>query len=395
MRFSLNAIVEGRVSARAVLVASALLVTCLFAFAPVAQAKEGTDEVKIGKEASAELEKQYKLVTDEAYVGRVTRIGQELADIANAQELPATYGSSAVKKFTYTFKVLDDKDVNALSMPGGFVYVNKGLIDYVQSDDELAGVLAHEISHIAHHHMLSLIKEQAKGMNQLAMVLVAMIAARASPENTGNVLMGARFVQLARLNGYSRQAEEDADLTGLALLTRSKYNPVGMLTFMERLARDEILRPSINWGVYQTHPFAADRAHELEARLIGLGIPINRRAVTKGPVASVKQNEKDKDLFEVWLDGQMMFAPAKTDQSSEDRAKSIAEHINALLNEDLRTRDVRQSANPATVTARGELLIDVKPEDTTLAGQPADQVAKKAYDVLYGVLLNQQMEKVF
>lgn len=386
---------RARIALPTLLTAFALWLVCLGALAPRAQAAKDTDEVKIGQEASAELEKEYKLVTDEAYVGRVTRIGQELADIANSQEFPATYGSSKVKKFTYTFKVLDDKDVNALSMPGGFVYVNKGLVDYVQSDDELAGVLAHEIAHIAHHHMLSLIKEQAKGMNQLALVLVALIAARSSPENTGNVLMGARFVQLARLNGYSRQAEEDADLTGLSLLLKSHYNPVGMLTFMERLARDEIQRPAINWGVYQTHPYPAERAHEVEAKLKALGIPINRRAVTQGPVAAVKQNEKNKDLFEVWMGSQMMFAPAKTDQTSEQRAQAIAEHINALLNDGLRTRDVRQTSSPATVMARGELILDVKPEDASLAGEPADQVARKAYDVLYGVLLDQQMQKVF
>src|SRR5262249_439382 len=108
-------------------------------------------EVKVGRDSAAETEKEVKFITEPAIVERVNRIGQEIAAIANSTEIPATWGDPKVKKFNYSFRVVDDKDVNAFSLPGGFIYVNKGLLDYVHSDDELAGVLAHEVAHAAHH----------------------------------------------------------------------------------------------------------------------------------------------------------------------------------------------------------------------------------------------------
>ncbi len=354
------------------------------------------DEDKMGQEGAQELEKQTKLVTDEAVVGRVQRIGNELAAIANATEIPATYGSPTLKKYDFKFKVLDDKDINALSMPGGYIYVNKGLVDYVQSDDELASVLAHEIAHVSHHHMLALIKEQAKLGQQMAIALVALLAARASPENTSNALMGARFIQLAKINGYSREAEEDSDLTGLQYLNRSKYSPVGMLTFMERLARDEMGRPDIQWGVYQTHPYPAERSRVLEAKLEALKIPINRRAVTRPALAEVRQNEKQKDLFEVWLGGKQFYAPSAGDQTSEARAKTLATKLNALLDQGLTLRDLKQSSKPPLLMAKGELLLDVTKADAEMdPSKDPQQIVKNAYGVLYKVLLDQQVNKLY
>lgn len=372
--------------------AGVLILGCL---APALQAAKEPDEVKLGQQGLVELEKQYKVVKDSKLQERVDRIGQALAKIANTYEVPAHYGSSKIVPFKYTFTILDDKDVNALSMPGGFVCINKGLLDYVQSDDELAAVLAHEISHVAHHHMLALIKQQSKLNNQLAIALLASILTHAPATDMSNVMMGARFVQIAKLNGYSRQAEEDADLTGLAYLEKSKYNPVGMLTFLERLASDEMGRPEVQWGIYLTHPYTADRARIIAAKLKEAGIPIDRRAVTKAAVADVKKSAKD-GVYDVWLGGKKFFTPAATDVSSEERAKSIAEHVNKLLNGGLQLRDISQSTNPPGVVARGEVILQVSQADAALdpPNAPA-QVAHASYGVLYGVLLQQQLEQIY
>src|SRR5207247_1497435 len=108
---------------------------------------------------------------------RLNKIGQEIAAVANVEKVPALWGNAEVKKFSYTFKIVDDKDVNAYSLPGGFVYVNKGLLDYIHSDDELAGVLGHEIAHAAHHHMMKLLKEQSKMQPFLPLAILAMVLA--------------------------------------------------------------------------------------------------------------------------------------------------------------------------------------------------------------------------
>jgi len=354
------------------------------------------DEVKMGKEAADELEKQYKLVKDDATNARVQKIGAAIAKVAMETEVPASYGTPTLAKFAYSFKVLDDKDVNALSMPGGFVYINKGLLDYVQSDDELAGVIAHEVAHVAHHHMVQLVKEQAKLNNQLAITLLASILAGAGSENMGNVMMGARFVQIAKLNGYSREAEEDADLTGLTYLGKANYNPVGMLTFMERLARDELARPEVQWGVYQTHPNPGDRARTLLAKLQAQGVKVDRRATTKAAVAEVKKVEGKDGLFEVLLGGSHFFTPAASDQPSEQRAKEITGKLNALLNGGLKLREVKLTTEPAGMSARGEVILSVTDADVALAApKTAAQIAQEAHAVLYRVLFDQGMETIY
>ena len=97
------------------------------------------------------------------------------------------WGSSQLKQFNYTFRVVDDKDVNAYSLPGGFIYVNKGLLDYVHSDDELAGVLAHEITHASHHHMVKLMHEQSKIQNVLLPALARLVGlSHGGVGNTGS-----------------------------------------------------------------------------------------------------------------------------------------------------------------------------------------------------------------
>ena len=130
--------------------------------APIPTAKPDDAEVRLGRDNADEHDKQSKLITDPAQLDRVRRIGNEIAAIANKEVIPAYWGHAQMKQFQYVFKIVDDKDVNAYCMPGGFVYVCKGLLDKVRSDDELAGVLAHEISHAAHHHILKLLKEQSK-----------------------------------------------------------------------------------------------------------------------------------------------------------------------------------------------------------------------------------------
>src|SRR5437016_6445578 len=119
-------------------------------------------EVKLGRENAVTNDKEVKLVADAKLLERVNRIGQEVAAVANTTAVTAIWGSPELKKFPYSFKIVDDKDVNAYSLPGGFIYINKGLLDAVRSDDELAGVLAHEIGHDVHHHMVKLIKESNK-----------------------------------------------------------------------------------------------------------------------------------------------------------------------------------------------------------------------------------------
>jgi predicted Zn-dependent protease len=311
-------------------------------------------EVKIATEAHAEMARSgLKLVNDPALQGRVEGIGRKLAAIANKVTIPATYGADNKTAFEYKFFVVDDPDVNAFALPAGYIYVNRGLLKYVQSDDELAGVLGHEIIHAAHHHVLRLQKEQERLNTQLALGAIAAIIARVPAADTGNLVTGLQLVGLQKVNGYSQMAERDADLAGLELARQAGYNVVGALTFMERLARDQRNRPDVDLGIFRTHPPEKERVANLLGAITKLGVPIQRRKVAQMLKVEVKPAGA---MTEVLLDGRLYLRTNKP-----ERAKSAADVLDRFLDSDVQLYEFSNKNN--RLLARGMVLLVPEPGD--------------------------------
>lgn len=342
-------------------------------------------EVKIAREAHEEMLKSgLKLITDPTLVKRVETIGQKLAAIANKTPIPATYGKENRVAFEYRFFVVDDPDVNAFALPAGYIYVNKGLLKYVQSDDELAGVLGHEVMHAAHHHVLRLQKEQERMNTQLALGAIAAILARVPAADTGNLVTGLQLVALQKVNGYSQMAERDADMAGLELARQAGYNVVGALTFMERLARDQRTRPDIDLGIFRTHPPEKERVAALTQKIRGLGVAINRRQTTQMLKVEVKP-VTDGAGFDVLLDGRIYLRT-----KNEARARQAAADLDRILDTDLQMYEVARK--DTTLTARGKplLTLDDGDENPTAPGQDpfAERALKTVRSALFKVALD-------
>jgi Zn-dependent protease with chaperone function len=364
-----------------------------------AQPKAEEDpEVRMGREAAQEIERTLRVVNDAALVERVNRIGQEIAAIANASEVPITWGIQKKSQFQYTFKVVDDKDVNAFSLPGGFIYVNKGLLDYVQSDHELAAVLAHEIAHAAHHHLLRLGQENEKINRRVTLpTLLVMVLSGAPARDLSNVMMGVQLYQIAKLNGFTQEAEVDADRAAILYLMQTKYNPVGMLTFMERLARDEARRPERQLGIFRTHPPSRERAQAMLNLFRELNIPVNRRAVARIlPVELREKTVQDRNLVEVYLDSVPVFAPADRDgQPSAERARQISERLDSLLNDGIQMFDIRLSSDKRTVVARNHPILTIEPEDAALYGKSMQELAEQVSNAIKRALWNELIQRAY
>lgn len=356
---------------------------------PAPKPPEEDPEIKMGREAHAEmLRSGLRLVTDPALVSRVETIGKKITATANVTPLEARYGSSKLVPYDYKFFIVDDKDINAFSLPGGYIYVNKGLLNYIQSDDELAGVLGHEIIHAAHHHVMRLQKEQSKLNTQLLLGTLATLLARVPAGDALNLLQGFQLIAIQKVNGFGQDAERDADHGGLTVAAKSGYNPVGMLTFMERLERDQHLRPEIEWGIYRTHPPEKERVANITTQLNEMGVTINRRAVTnmfKVEVRTVAIN-KDVQAFEVLLDQKPLYRT-----SSNDRAKATAKKLDSVLDKDIQIYDVTKKGNEVFV--RGESIVSIAAQDTDLPGSPKpDEVADAFYRRLRFALFRQGVE---
>ena len=353
------------------------------------------NEVRIGRENAEENDKHVTLVTDAKLVERVNRVGQEIATIANTIPVPAKWGSSQLKKFNYSFKIVDDKDVNAYSLPGGFIYVNKGLLDYVHSDDELAGVLAHEVTHALHHHMVKLQREQNKIQNVLIPALAAiLIATKAQTNDIGNAVNGAYLYMTAKSNTYGVKAEEDADHGAIMLLTHTHYNPAGLYSFMLRLAVDERNRTDGDLGIFRTHPPGNERAASAKELLEELKLPIHLSEVDPNLLITItifKGIGSKPDMAELKWHGVTLchIYPADS-QTAEQRAQKVAKGFNALIDNSLQPYEVRASRDQTKVLARSVVVLteaDAVAQDKTIAA-----LAKEVSDAVMQVTQRRQLD---
>lgn len=351
------------------------------------------NEVKLGRANAEENDKHVQLVTDAAVVGRVNRIGKEIAEAANSYPIKQSYGYPWVKKFNYTFKVVNDKDVNAYSLPGGFIYVNKGLLDYVRSDDELAGVLAHEVSHAAHHHMVKLMKDQNNFQNILIPALAGLVVAtHARSNDVANILNGGYLVAIARANTWSVSAEQDADHSGILLLTHTHFNPVGLYSFMIRMAADEDRKNFVDMGILRTHPPGAERVDAARQTLEELHIPIELSKVDPTLLVSVKPVKgatAGVDLAEMSIRSMPLCRiTAAEGKSAADRAADIASKINKHIDQGLQPFDVRLGRTTNKVYLRDIPLF--QQVDADVLGKSLDQLKQDLVGAI--MLINQKMQ---
>lgn len=346
-------------------------------------------EVELGRKVVAEIEKHYKFITEPAIVERVNRIGQTLAEIARRLRTEARYGESGPAPFEYTFYVIDEKDVNAFSVPGGFIFVNKGLLDFVSSDDELAAVLAHEIAHASHRHVMQLIREDEKVQRSVLLpALLAGVLGRMRSDDFAGLMTGAHLYRIARVNRFSQEAETDADLTALEYLRHSPYNPVALLVFMERLAAEERKRPQIDWGIFRTHPVTRERVETLRRALQEYGIPIRRREVSPALQVRVDQKEATEGVYTVRYEHIEIFTPADDPEqgTSRERAERIAHLLNELLDDGIQLYEVQLSADKHAVLLRGREVVRITPRDAILAGKSAEELALATREAIRRVL---------
>ncbi|MCX7925836.1 MAG: M48 family metalloprotease [Fimbriimonadales bacterium] len=357
-------------------------------------------DVEFGKKVVAEIEKQYKFITDPALVERVNRIGQTLAEIARNTPTQAHYGEPGPAPFEYTFRIIDEKDVNAFSVPGGFIFVNKGLLDFVSSDDELAAVLAHEIAHASHRHVMKLIRDDARVQQSVLLpALLVGVFGRLPSQDFAGLMTGAQLYRIARVSSFSQEAETDSDLTALEYLRRSPYNPVGLLVFMERLAAEERKRPQIDWGIFRTHPITRERVEVIKNALRGYGIPIRRREVS--PALQVHALMLDKEqpdgLYEVRFESIPIFTPADDPQqgSSRARAERIASLLNTLLDDGVQLYEVQLSADRRGVTLRGREVVRVTEQDARLAGKSPESLAEATREAIRRLLWSDAVRMSF
>jgi beta-barrel assembly-enhancing protease len=206
------------------------------------------EEVQMGRQYAAEINRQLPIVDDAQVHRYINQLGNQIARAADQRGIQ------------YTFYVVNSDVVNAFAVPGGFIYINRGLIDRSENLSELAGVLGHEVAHVvARHGVDQMVRMQRAEMGaNLAFVLLGRAPGQA--EQLGLQLGAGAF--FAR---HSREAEREADDLAVQYLVRAGIDPNGIVTFFQKLMQDQQRRPSVVEQWFATHPLTQERVENTRA----------------------------------------------------------------------------------------------------------------------------------
>ncbi|HEY4010985.1 MAG TPA: M48 family metallopeptidase [Acidobacteriaceae bacterium] len=228
-------------------------------------------EIGTGKQYSMEIEKSSHLVTDPVVNEYINRIGQNLVKNSDA-------------KVPFTIKVLDTDEINAMALPGGFFYVNSGLILACDTEDELAGVMAHEISHVAAHHAA---REMTK-MNYMQLGQIPLIIFTQGTWTGYGIYEAAQLAVPLTFLQFSREYEAEADYLGIQYMYKAGYDPQGMVSIFEKLAALEKHKPGALSKAFSDHPATPDRIAAVENEIATILPPETQYMVTSSEFDQVK-----------------------------------------------------------------------------------------------------------
>lgn len=276
------------------------------AFQAPLYAKDIDAEIALGKKTAHEIESVWPVDNDPALNARVRMVFNRLVPFTK-RSLP------------YYVTVLDTKELNAFCIPGGGVYVTKGILDFVRSDGELAGILGHELTHGDKNHILI----QAERSKKLSLAALAVIIAS---EGKGAAVFAANAAQIAITNSYSRDLELEADVGGVTLVYKAGYPPAGSLTVLEGLLNEELKKPHRDQGIYMTHPRLQDRIENVLQTIRDNRWPLSRKRSLKLLVPKVSLGEKGLELV---MDGEVLWS--FEDLCVKDLFDSVAEGLDGVL----------------------------------------------------------------
>lgn len=205
------------------------------------------EEIKLGQNFSKEIEKEVKIYKDPIVTKYITELGQRLALYSKRNNIP------------YHFKVVDAEVVNAFALPGGYLYVNLGLIRAAENESELAGVIGHEIGHVVGKHGA---KQLTK---QLGFAAVAQLVLGKDSKRMGQLVAG--IVATGALMKYSRDAERESDGYAVQEMYDAGIDPEGMATFFEKLLKLQKTQPTQLEQIFSTHPPTDERIRNVREQI--------------------------------------------------------------------------------------------------------------------------------
>lgn len=208
-------------------------------------------EVQLGADYSRQINRQLPLVRDAAANQYINQLGREIARAADPRGIP------------YTFYIVNSAQVNAFAIPGGHIYINRGLIERSDNVAELAGVLAHEIGHVVERHGIEQMQRANNANTALGVVYGVLLGRQPGAIEQVAVQAGGTAV----FASYGRNAEREADNVAIGYMIRSGYNPRGLISMFQELLAERRRNPSRVEQWFSTHPLTEERVQNTEAAI--------------------------------------------------------------------------------------------------------------------------------
>jgi predicted Zn-dependent protease len=212
-------------------------------------------EARIGADFVDQVRLEVRLIEDPAAVAALNRFGGEIAEGAD----------STARE--YTFYLVDSPEVNAFAVPGGHIFVNRGLIESADQASELAGVLGHEIAHVTERHGIKQMRKQ-RGLGAVVTIVYVLLGREPGAVEQIAIQAGGAAV-FAR---YGREAEREADQRAVQSLPAAGYDPEGMATFFEQLLQEQARQPTLLDSWFATHPTSDERVRNARAMIRTLNV---------------------------------------------------------------------------------------------------------------------------
>ncbi len=295
-------------------------------------------DIEVGQEVSPDAERQLQMLNNSRVDNYVDTLGRRLAAKAPGEKYP------------YHFQVVDDRAINAFALPGGPVYINRGVLEAADNESQLAGVIAHEISHVALRHGTNQASKAAAAQMPLA-ILGGLLGSDSTKAML--VQLGASFAMNSVLLKYSRTAESEADIMGTQILYDAGYDPRAMGQFFQKLEAEQQGSGPVEF--FSNHPNPDHRIERVTQEVAALG------GVRRGALTNSGQFDQSKRY--------VLSLPPPTDQSRQADANPRASAlviVSASYGANDRFLDVRQRLQSLVENDR----LDLQVTNSSMGGDP-------------------------
>ncbi|MFH1515344.1 MAG: M48 family metallopeptidase [bacterium] len=332
-----------------------------------------TDEEKEESKTSKALIEKFGLCEDEKINAKLDRVTLKLLETLSEEE----------KEKEFEFTILDDDMVNAFALPDGKMFFFRGLIELTKTDDQLAGVVGHEMTHVIHKHSSDIAEEMLPWM-------IGGIVAAIVTNEPGAAVAGEMFAQ-AHAEKYGRKAEEDADKFGLNLMIRSGYDPIGMLQFFSFMIEEEKRNPILYKNYFLVHPYATERVETMKIILRSRGYDVPDSLYRSYLESAIEiREENGLKLIDIQFGGDVIFTiVGKNKDALELRATQITKTLDELVNLGAGRFDFRiiNDMDRSWIGAKGRIFYEPENLDIEKSGlnreEYLDKILKKIRRLLW------------